>query len=298
MNPPHHRGWHRLAATLSFMAFLFACIFGVFGLYAAKLELLTAPAMGHVVQVTMHPDGSTVPTIAFVAPDGSRHAFGGLEHDGSPWRVGEAVGVRFDPERPDYAHADDALSRWWFQAALVVAATVLAIPHCLMRRKSAVSTPIFHRQPDENMRLSALVWADQGGTRSLRQLYVTDRRIVLGRIRVARLVAHLVLAIVAVTQLLSLVPAAPAGWCFPAAIAALLGVAYRFSRSAPIVQEHPLTSIVHLKMTASGRWVSQGLIIAFADAEDWILRSSQKHSATARPYADRIAAVSGRTVEG
>ena len=145
-------GVHRLGSALSFAALVLACILGVFGLYLAKLEARTEPASGQVVEVTVLPDGGTVPTIAFMTPDGRRFSFTGLERDSTPWRVGEAVGARYDPGQPRYAHADDALSRWWLPAILIVAATLFACPNWLMRRRSASVPPMFRRQPGEQRR--------------------------------------------------------------------------------------------------------------------------------------------------
>ena len=89
----------------------------------------------------------------------------------------------------------------------------------------------------------------------------------------------------------------PSAWYFPIGIAAILAEAYRFSFSAPIVAEHPPASISSLSLTEPAPWVRQGLVIAFSEGEVWTLRPAGKGGRTARPYAESIAAVSGRPVE-
>jgi hypothetical protein len=298
--PIKRRFGRRLLSALAFMGFALACILAVFGIYLAKIELRAAQTTGQVIRVETHADGSTVPTIRFTAQDGASYQFTGLERDTTPWREGEMVTVRYDLQYPRDAHTDDALSRWGIPAMMIVAAFVLGLPRWLQLRHGASPRPVFRRQAEDPVRLSSLVWVEQsGGGRALRQLIVTEGRIVLGQVQLFRLIIHCVLAIVLATQLLSLMPAVPVQWHFAVAIAVVLAEAYRLSRRPPILADRRVQSIRSLQMTGGAQWWrSKGVLIGFDDGQRWTLYSAQKGVITTRPYAEQISAVSGRALEG
>ncbi|MCK8787534.1 DUF3592 domain-containing protein [Roseomonas sp. NAR14] len=131
--PPWRGGLGRALAWVLLLVSVPACLGGgllsLFAFVTLSQQLGRPVAPGQVVAAERRSGDSVAPVIEYRTPDGeTRRVAGNIANDSPSWRIGDPMGVRYDPDAPAEAIPDTFWSIWLFPLMLGVPGAMLLLP--------------------------------------------------------------------------------------------------------------------------------------------------------------------------